>query len=303
MELGKAPTMETALRFRVLLHLGTGSDMRQVLNHDGTARGGIVHNAFAEDVIVVFALPKQFARELLEMSFCALGAFGLELSSEAEDASFLFLPSSLTQEMFRGRDRRAIETQVNANDFTGRSNNGIRQRDDDVKRPSSFIKTEISRTDLAADVLGSMGRNGKRELHPSLDSSKATGHRVPLDPVGTLVIADRTELCMGGTYLTTLLLAIQSRLDGFRRLHTGRTHQLRRQVRMLPAQIVVGLFMQFHAVAALELEAQTGDGIKAACVLHHRAMQSVFLLWRGIQLYNHRSVHMKSYIIYTDICQ
>ena len=72
LELGKAPTMEPTLILGLLLHGGPVSDVRQVLKHDGCAWCCVLHNALGKHMIVVSALPKQFTRELTQVTFRAL---------------------------------------------------------------------------------------------------------------------------------------------------------------------------------------------------------------------------------------
>ncbi len=42
-------------------------------------------------MVVIFALPKQFPAQLLEMAFCRTGAFGLQLTTETEVPARLFV--------------------------------------------------------------------------------------------------------------------------------------------------------------------------------------------------------------------
>jgi hypothetical protein len=121
-KLCKAPTVETALCFRMFLHPDARADMGQILDHNGAASRGVLHDAFREDVIMVFALPKQFATQLFEMSLGRFGAFGLQFAFEAEDMTLLLFPASFPQEMFIRGDCRTIESPIHANDFI-RGNN------------------------------------------------------------------------------------------------------------------------------------------------------------------------------------
>ena len=75
-QLGKAPTMQTPLTVALLTvfftspQLGSIPNVLEVFKDNGTARGGMLHDALGEDVIVVFAPPKLFAAQLLEVSLC-----------------------------------------------------------------------------------------------------------------------------------------------------------------------------------------------------------------------------------------
>lgn len=70
MELSKAPPMEPTLILGMLLHGGPVSNVCQVLNDKSRASGSVLYDAFGEDMVVIFALPKQFPAQLLEMAFC-----------------------------------------------------------------------------------------------------------------------------------------------------------------------------------------------------------------------------------------
>ncbi|GHO42236.1 hypothetical protein KSX_03990 [Ktedonospora formicarum] len=68
MKLGEAPRMEAAQPFS-LAHTSTRANMRQALKDDGRTRSGILDDMFGEHMVMVFALPKQFARELTRVAF------------------------------------------------------------------------------------------------------------------------------------------------------------------------------------------------------------------------------------------
>ncbi|WP_220199834.1 hypothetical protein [Ktedonospora formicarum] len=73
--------------------------MRQVLKHDSRTRSGVLYDAFAEDMVMVFALPKPFAREPAQVALRALGAFGLQLATQTEETALLLFPAPLAQEV------------------------------------------------------------------------------------------------------------------------------------------------------------------------------------------------------------
>jgi hypothetical protein len=120
-ELGEAPTVEAS--FGVLLlalappDLARAANVGQVLKDDRAARGGVLNNAFGENVVMVFALAQQFSRELTQVAFRALCAFCLKFSTETEETPFLLVPSTLTQEVTSGGDGGTVESQVSSYDF------------------------------------------------------------------------------------------------------------------------------------------------------------------------------------------
>jgi hypothetical protein len=156
MELSKAPTMEPTLILGMLLHCGPVSNVCQVLNYNSRARGSVLYDAFGEDMVVIFALPKQFPAQLLEMAFCRTGAFGLQLTTETEDTAFLFFPTTLTKKLVSGRDGWPIQAQVNAYRLIRVSNSGFRNGDNDVQKVTSLAVAQIGRTHLAANVSRSL---------------------------------------------------------------------------------------------------------------------------------------------------
>ena len=58
-----------------------------------------MHDALREDVIVIFASPKLFSRERAQVAFCVPGAFGLQLTRDAEGAAVLFFPPTFSQKL------------------------------------------------------------------------------------------------------------------------------------------------------------------------------------------------------------
>ena len=65
-------------------------------------------------MVVISSLPKQFPTQLLEVPLSRASAFSLKLTTKTEDAAFLLLPPLLPEKVTSGRDRRVIESQVNA---------------------------------------------------------------------------------------------------------------------------------------------------------------------------------------------
>jgi len=313
-ELGKAPGMQTALSFAFLVR-DPFANIGQVLKHQGTARGRSLHNAFGKNMVVISSLPKQFPTQLLEVPLRRASAFSLKLTTETEDAAFLLFPPLLPEKVPSGRDRRVIESQINADHLRRGSDQRRRQRDDNMEEVVSLAQTEVSRTDFAADVLLGMLRNRERQFHATRNGSQTGREGFPLDPGGTLVVPDGSGLrvrttnrlecgrllaaflgCCNqfGIACSMLLLPGESRFDGFGGFHTGRADQLRRQVRVLLSESRVGCFVQFHAIAAFGGKSKTGNSIEALRVLLQSTSQDESLLIGRIQLDHNGSIHAKS---------
>jgi hypothetical protein len=327
MELGKRPAMEASFIPHVLVLLASSylavlTNVRQILKHHGTARSGVLHEAFGEDMVMVTTLPKQLTRKLLQVPCGRPRALLLELASEAKDAAFLFLPGSLTQELAITGDSGAVHAQVNADHFFTGSNDGSRESNHDVEKVASLVKTQVSTTDLATNIRGGVFGNAETQRNTAGYRGKATGERVPLDPVGTLVITNRRT---GGLWAThrmelrwlaallpgfldalgigcLMLLGPGERtLDGFCGFDTGRTHELCRQVRKQGAKGKVRPFVQFYAIATGRAKALLGHRIKAGGMLLKGGLERACLCWRGRELYHYRPIHTKKYHIYQHI--
>src|SRR5262249_45772202 len=76
MELGKAPTMHTALclTFAVSDPL---ANVRQILKDEGTPIRSILNNSLAQNMVVVSSLPKLFLAQFAQVALCRASAFGL----------------------------------------------------------------------------------------------------------------------------------------------------------------------------------------------------------------------------------
>jgi hypothetical protein len=178
---------------------------------------------------------------------------------------------------------------------------------------------QISRTNLATNVLESVFGNCERHLNTTRDRCKRAGHGPPFHPVRTGIIANRSgyrlwranglklgsrsPLLLSFGYLfwvlsLVLLLPRKSRFHGFSGFHTRGAHELSGQIGVLSTQGVVGRFVQLSAIATPRLKALTADGIEALSVLLHRSIKESPLLRTRIQLYHNCSVHADS-ISYT----
>src|SRR2546421_1573999 len=328
-QLGKTPTVQTPFVLNVLVlfapsHLGGFTNSRQVFKHESRASGSLLDNTFRENVIMVFVSPKLFPTQLTEMPFRRFGAFGLQFPFQAEGTSFLFFPSTFTQEVTIAGDSRSVQSQVNPDHFMRWRDNWLRKGDNDMKSKTPLAIAQISTTDFGANVLHQVSRDGKGQFNPSVDSSKTTGECVPLDPVRTLIITDTCHLTVrtldrlkhrGGLALLHCLLNLlrigffvfdlpgESRFDALCCLDTSSTHQLRGKVRVLCSEGIVRPFMQLNPVTALCRKAFKGHGIKTGGMLFKRCLEALCLLRCRVELYLDRSIHAKSISYITRCCQ
>src|SRR5258706_6810924 len=158
MELGKAPRVKSALPL-CMSQLGSLTDVGQILKDNRTAWGSMLHNAFRKHVVVIFALPKQFATQLLKMSLSRFGAFGLQFSTKTEDAAFLLFPLSLSQEMLIRGDCWPIQAQVYPNNLLRGNASRFRDGNGDMQAPLPLARAQDSTTHLPPNALLCIGRN------------------------------------------------------------------------------------------------------------------------------------------------
>jgi len=328
-QLSKTPTMQPTLVLNILLlfassHLRSLSDMSQILKDESTSRGGILNNALREDVIVIAVQPKLFLAQLFEVTLSRASAFSLQFPLEAEDATFLLFPSLLTQEVTVGSHSRAVKSEVYSDHFLRRNDSRFRKGNHDMKGETALPVAQIRATHLVTNILPQVSGNRERQLHTPIHGSNATGERLPLHPVRTLVIADTDQLTVRTTNglenrerfallpgffnplrvcLFLLDLPCQSGFHGFRRFDTSRTNQLSRKVRVLSPKGIVRPFVQLYAVATTCRKSFTTDGIKAGSILLKRCLEAVRLLWRGLQLDNYCSIHTESISYIPGYCQ
>jgi len=324
MELSKAPRVQAAFRLDILVglatpNLGRFSNVRQILKDNRTARSGVLNNALGEDMVMVSSLPKQLTRKLFQVPFGRLCTTLLKLATKAEDATFLLFPTAFTQEVAVAGDGWVVKTEVNTNHLIGRGDVGSRDIYNDMEEVAPVMVAQISRTNLATNVLESVFGNRERHLNTTRDRCKRAGHGPPFHPVRTGIIANRSgyrlwtanglkpgsrsPLLLSFGYLfwvlsLVLLLPRKSRFHGFSGFHTRGTDQLGRKIGELSTQWVVGRFLQLDAITTTRLETLTADSIETLSVLLHRSIKERPLLRRRIQLYHNCSVHADS-ISYT----
>ncbi len=84
MELGKAPTVQAALGIMLLARadLTALSDVLEVLNDNGAARGSMLNNALRKHVVMVSTLPQQLTRKLFQVPFSRRRAILLKLNGD-----------------------------------------------------------------------------------------------------------------------------------------------------------------------------------------------------------------------------
>src|SRR5262249_14706617 len=116
----------------------------------------------------------------------------------------------------------------------------------------------------------------------------------PTEGVGVQVVAGGTARSMRRAHLLALGCQGKGALDGFRRFDTGLNQQVTHQTGAGGFGFKVGEMMQPHDVLFVLLPTSSTDQIKRRRKLAQGVQQSGVLLWSGLQLYSHRSVHIKN---------
>ena len=117
-ELGKRPGVHTTLP-SIFLRVGdTLADISQLLKHDDRAWGCVLSNVFAQDMVMVFTLPKQLTRKFLQVPFGRLRTFFLKLTTKTEETSFLLFPLLAAKKVTSRSDSKTDQTQVYPSDHS-----------------------------------------------------------------------------------------------------------------------------------------------------------------------------------------
>ncbi len=328
-QLGKTPTMQSALVLNILVlfassHLGGFSKVLEIFQGDGCACGGVLYDPFGEDVIMVFASPKLFSRELTQVAFCAPGAFGLQFPFDAKGAPVLFFPPTFSQELASAGDSGAIESQVHTNHLVRGFDASSWDGHHNMQSIATLAVAQIGATRLVTNVLLQVIRNREGQFNTPIDSRQVTRVRVPLDPIGALIIANADQITLRavnrlkgrngfslslgfchllGVRLFMFLFPRERTFDALCGSHTSSTDQLSRQVGILRTKGIVRAFMQLHSIAASGREPNTCNGIVTSGMLLKRHPERESLLRCGIELYYNRSIHTKSISYIRLICQ
>ena len=154
--------------------------------------------AFRQHVVVIPALPKQFASETLEVFFRALGAFGLQFPSQTKDPPFLCFPATFSEEVMRRGDGRAGLTQINTNHRRSWFDDWCRNAHHDMQPEAPFPVTQLGTTDLVTEGLLCVPVHYHGNLKSSCNGSQATGQGLPVHPIAAGIVADRADLRFRG---------------------------------------------------------------------------------------------------------
>src|SRR5450432_1145647 len=172
-------------------NLGSEANVLQVLKDKGSPLWSILDNAFGEDVIMVFSLPKQLTRKRFQVPFSRFGATLLKFAFDAEETAFLLLPTFVTKELTLRSHSGTSQAKINADGGLTRRDVWFSNGHNDMQGKASLAGTQISATCFVANILLEVFRNHEVKLNTTCNGCKATEGEVPLDPIRTLIVADR----------------------------------------------------------------------------------------------------------------
>jgi hypothetical protein len=291
LKLSKRPTMQSALCFAFLSDLARTADMFEILNHDGRAGEAVGNDALGEDVITVPVEASRLATQFLEMATSRPGSFGLQGTTEAETTTIDFFPMSVPQELASRGDGRMVESQVYPNHVRDRGNSRFRNRDHHIQPVLPFATTQICCGDPVALVSGTEWGNREGNTHLPGAGREPNRRGLPVECIGFLVVANRTEPRTGLADFPTFAFAINGRFEGFRSFDASLDQQIADQPRAGLFGRVIRAVVQPNSVLFLALPSIRAYRIKGRSELLKRFTKCFCLLWSGMQLYPYRSVH------------
>lgn len=328
-QLCKCPTVQTAFVLNVLVflassHFGRVPDTAEVLKDKSAANGGIGNDAFGDEVIARPVESRLLATQLLEVLFRRFCSFGLQFSFEAEATAVNLFPTPLSQELMCRSHGWTIESQVDSDDLLSRGNIRFRDRNHHMQPVLATAVAQISRGNRISLISGAEVRDSEREGHLPIAGRYANGLCLPIEGVGFLIVADRTEhalwhldrleawlrlaLLPGRSHLLRIGrnlpgLPCKSTFEGFRCLDTGLDEQVRNQPRTGNFHVTVRRVVQPDPVLFVVLPTVGTHLIIGLSELHKRLLQGLCLFRCWMKLYLHRSVHTNDIPYMVSFCK
>lgn len=309
-------TVERPLVHSTLLLLATlfriRADFLQVLNDDQSARSYRLNQLPTDNVVAIRPKPSRLARQLFEMSFGRLRAFGLKRTLQPEIPAFHCFPGTLTEKFVVGGDGRTGDPEVHTDDFSTGNELYVWKSHHHMKPEPAFAIDQVS-TIKACTLLqqaNSIRIQVQRQHLPAL--SRCQRNAISIDGIRTLVISNGTVCTLGATHwfedwsrLTTRdclrnLLGIfsfpfhiprQRRLDRFCRFRSGRNYQLSGQLWIVCAQWIVSRLVQFYTILFPSLPTVHSNCIEAGRILLHGFRQNCPLFLCGQKWKTDRALH------------
>ncbi len=297
------PLMHGAALFSTIL-LCCISDVCQVLNHDCRTRSYALNQLPTDHVIAIQAKPRDFVRELPEMSLRTVAAFALKGTLQPEIPTFRVFPGTLTKKLIVRGHSGTGDPEVNTDHFPVRNELHLRQSHHQMQPEPAFTKDQVCTVEFNTLLKQSLCIRVQMQGYHLPASRRRQRNRILMKSIGALVIPNRTIAASrtsnrseGGngfpvnTSLGNLFRKLpfafhlpgESRLDRFGRFHSGRDHQLRGQLRIGCSQGVIGCFMQLDPILLSVLPTINRHGIEAIRVLLNSFKQHIRLFCGGQQ--------------------
>lgn len=148
-KLSKRPAMKPSFGLNVLAlfsasNLACAADMGQILNHESTARGGILNDSSTKYVVTVPVKTSLFSSQFLEMMFCRLASFGLKLTLEAKIPTVNLFPATVAKKLTSARNSRTVQAKVYPDNLITLGNIRLRDRDHNMQPVPTIADAQIS---------------------------------------------------------------------------------------------------------------------------------------------------------------
>jgi hypothetical protein len=317
MQLGKRPTMQPPFVSNVLVpfasaHPGGLTNMREVLEDEGTARVGILNEVFREDVICIPVETRLPLAELFQVAFGRLRSVGLQFATKTEMPAIHHFPVRGAKELTSRGHSRAVQAQVNPDDYLRRDESRFGDSNNNVQPPLPVAQKQFSRCHRIACILLAPAGNGKGQADFATIGGQANFLGAPVKGKGLCIISGRAEQalrhldgfeCRDGFPLFSgpgdplligglvFLLPREGALESFRRLDASLDEQIGDQPRTGRFGLIVGGVVQPDPVLLAVLPAVATHGIEGIGKLGKRLTQEYRLLRGWMQLETHGSVH------------
>lgn len=307
-ELSKRPRVQTTFGLNILVlfassNLACTANVSQILNHDGRARGGVLDDSFREDMITVPVKTSLTTSQFLEMTLGRLASFGLKLALEAEIATVNLFPTTVAKKLTSTGDSRTVQAKVYPDDLINGRNIRLGGADHDMQPIPTIADTQVSSRDSSTRIFCTVWRNLERDNDTAFNSREAHRLALPVQTIGSLIVANWTAFRLGLACLSSLGFAIIGRFQSFSGFDTSLNEDVRPKLRILLTHIIVSGMMQLHAVLFVVLPSIGTNNIKDLGELLSGLFEKSLLLTIRLKKYPDCSIHARSIAYMPTFCQ
>lgn len=322
-QLGKCPIVQSTFIPDILVPFATPqlrclSNVGEILENEECASRGSGNEAFTQDMVYIPVEARLPLAKLFQVAFGRLRSVGLQFATKTKRATVNLFPVRRAEKLAVGGHGGAIESQVNADDYIGKGNSRLRNSYHHMQPPFAFAEDEISRGNRVPCILATPVGNSERQANLAPTGRQASFLFAPVEGKRFRVVADRTKQALrhfDGLELRdglSLLLGCRDLLlvgsfmfhlpgegafESFGCLDAGLNKQVRDQPRTGGFRVVVRGVVQFDSILFMMLPAVATDMIEGISKLSKRLTQRDSLLWCGMHLYTHGSVHIQVFFL------